>query len=592
VTGRPSWQLLLAALGFALAGQLLVQSGWILAGFLAYLGLPAILLLSGAAAQEAPPAPVPGGPALLLLSGAVAVAFFLRRFQGAEIPWGLADAESAEGLQALRVLSGLPFTAFTDTDPPRETLYQLLLLPVFRFLGVGITTLRIPSLAAGIAAVLLVHLAGKALFSGRTGLIAAFLLAVSAWHVHFSRIADRVILVPVFLLAGVWLLVRALERRSGLLFVLAGIAFGGGMYTHPVFRIVPVAVILWMLLRSRIPGSASPGWRSAAALAGGFGASLLPQAGFALRNPAIYLSTGGGDPAVSLPAGLSGSLRGLLAAAFPAPRPPGWDTGALEPGIGDLFAVVHRAPLAAVAAALGMAGIVLALIRLARGKGEGNFVLILLFAVFAAGAGWGGAGADRFLGLAPWLALGGGIFLSDLFDAIPKTRGTLPSAAVLALLLAVSGALEYRLYFHRAGRSETAMRPFSYGATLIGLYAASRPPDHPVYVLHTGHAETIQFLTAPRSQWTVLATNPAAVDLDEVRKAIGRQAFVMQNDRRFLDLFRTLAESFPGAEATYLRHPFHKTGTNVAYVLDVGPGAREAPQEPGPDSVPAPDRTR
>ena len=58
----------------------------------------------------------------------------------------------------------------------------------FNLFGQSIFILRLPFVMFGIATVYLSYLLGKRLFNHQTGLIAAFLLALSFYHVCISRI--------------------------------------------------------------------------------------------------------------------------------------------------------------------------------------------------------------------------------------------------------------------------------------------------------------------------------------------------------------------------------------------------------------------
>ena len=123
---------------------------------------------------------------------------------------------------------------------------------------------------------------------------------------------------------------------------------------------------------------------------------------------------------------------------------------------------------------------------------------------------------------------------------------------------------------------------YAYPQTVIGLYAASRPPDHPVFVFTTEQPETVQFLTFPRRRLTALYRDPDALDLEKIRTALGHLEFVMENHRRFLELFTTLVEIFPAAGSSYLSDPRHLPDRRVAYVLDALPAARIPPGSPAP----------
>lgn len=104
-----------------------------------------------------------------------------------------------------------------DTHPP---LHYLILQPMIA-LGGSEWLLRLPSALAGIASIGLLFALGKELFDRKTGLIAAFILAIAPFHLWFAQEARMYALVAVLSLAAGLFAARALRtnrRRDWLLF--------------------------------------------------------------------------------------------------------------------------------------------------------------------------------------------------------------------------------------------------------------------------------------------------------------------------------------------------------------------------------------
>ncbi len=68
------------------------------------------------------------------------------------------------------------------------------------------------------------------------GLIASFLLAISPWHIHFSRGAWETNIATTFLLLGTWLFLKGLEKPRFLF--LSVISYALSMYTYHTPRVV------------------------------------------------------------------------------------------------------------------------------------------------------------------------------------------------------------------------------------------------------------------------------------------------------------------------------------------------------------------
>lgn len=98
------------------------------------------------------------------------------------------------------------FTAYTTP------FYHWFSMPFIATLGVTLTSTRLLAALAGSLACLFVYLLGRDWVSRSMGLWAALILAVSPWHLLFSRWANQGILMTLFIPAAVWMTWRALGR--------------------------------------------------------------------------------------------------------------------------------------------------------------------------------------------------------------------------------------------------------------------------------------------------------------------------------------------------------------------------------------------
>ncbi|MGD8602506.1 MAG: glycosyltransferase family 39 protein, partial [Gemmatimonadota bacterium] len=113
---------------------------------------------------------------------ALLVALALRVWLALRTQVWLDEANSV--LIALGPVSELPATMAQDSSPP---LYYLLLKAWAALAGIGPLALRIPSIAFGCAAVPAIWLVGRAMDRARTGVVAAWLIAVSPLHAYYSE---------------------------------------------------------------------------------------------------------------------------------------------------------------------------------------------------------------------------------------------------------------------------------------------------------------------------------------------------------------------------------------------------------------------
>src|SRR4030043_677035 len=84
------------------------------------------------------------------------------------------------------------FQSFNDYKPG---LYFYIVLPFVKFFGLSEMSVRIPSAFIGVLTVYLIYLLTNELFKDKKyvlwnlpiGIVSSFLLAISPWHIHFSR---------------------------------------------------------------------------------------------------------------------------------------------------------------------------------------------------------------------------------------------------------------------------------------------------------------------------------------------------------------------------------------------------------------------
>lgn len=155
-----------------------------------------------------------------------------------EAPW--AD-ECTTALWASLPAAQLAEQLRTDCQLP---LYYVAQAAVTRALGDDPWALRLLSILAGLASVALAHRLGTRSLSPGAGWLAAFLLAVSPMHVHYSREARNYALLVFLVLVSLWAVERLLARPGPLTGLVAGLSFAALAYTHGVapLLIAPLAV--------------------------------------------------------------------------------------------------------------------------------------------------------------------------------------------------------------------------------------------------------------------------------------------------------------------------------------------------------------
>jgi 4-amino-4-deoxy-L-arabinose transferase-like glycosyltransferase len=175
----------------------------------------------------------------------LAIGIFFRLYMIKQMPAGLFPDEAAEGLDAQNINKGF-FQPFYERGNGREALFYYLMAPIIKIFGAGFWQPHLLSALIGILSVLGVYLLAAKLYGQKTGLLAAFLMAVGTWHIVLSRTGFRANLIPLFLTMTVYFTVRAVQTKNKTdrlwSSILAGAFFAGGFYSYIAYRIL-VAIL-------------------------------------------------------------------------------------------------------------------------------------------------------------------------------------------------------------------------------------------------------------------------------------------------------------------------------------------------------------
>ncbi len=197
--------------------------------------------------------------ALLIAITACAALFRLHRIDS--LPPADGYDAAYYGVDALHILRGQPPQLMYP--PNREPLFSYLVAGSFLLFGASTTAIHLTSALVGILTVPLVCWAADAVFKEAEGplhqwggLLAALMTALSYWHLNWSRIGVRAILVPLVAASTITFLWRGrppgggsghadgLDRERLGDLVMCGISLGLSMYTYQAARLIPALVIV------------------------------------------------------------------------------------------------------------------------------------------------------------------------------------------------------------------------------------------------------------------------------------------------------------------------------------------------------------
>ncbi len=164
--------------------------------------------------------------------------------------------ETAHGYNAYSILKTgrdeygykfpLSFRSFDDYKPP---LYTYLVVPSVAVFGLNDYAVRFPSALLGVFAVMFTYLVAYEFFRNKKiALLAAFFLAISPWHLQFSRVAFETNSTIFWTVLGTWGFLKGLRARGikiTLWFSLTALAYGANLYMYHNSRVfVPLFSLL------------------------------------------------------------------------------------------------------------------------------------------------------------------------------------------------------------------------------------------------------------------------------------------------------------------------------------------------------------
>jgi 4-amino-4-deoxy-L-arabinose transferase-like glycosyltransferase len=206
---------------------------------------------------------LPAGTVAVLLIAVVAVALALRVVHLADLPAGFFCDEAGNGFNSYSLLgtgrdetgARWPLYVWSFGVSYKNPIFLYSSMLPMALLGPTALAVRLTAALYGAGTVLAIFFLGRALMGPVVGLVAALLLAVCPWHLHFSRIGYELITLPFFFTLGLTSLVHWTRGRRTLAQAL--VLLGLSLYTYvPAKLVVPLflagfAVLFWRALLAR-----------------------------------------------------------------------------------------------------------------------------------------------------------------------------------------------------------------------------------------------------------------------------------------------------------------------------------------------------
>jgi 4-amino-4-deoxy-L-arabinose transferase-like glycosyltransferase len=443
----------------------------------------------------------------------------LRFYRLPELPPGLHFDEGFKGVTARALLEGAPPKLFFESDMGEEPIAIYLVAAALWLFGQAPWIIRLPSAVVGTLTVPLAWWLGRELFRTQlgsaarrsidqelrgqvAGLGAALILAILYWHLSFSRIGMEPILVPFFATLAFAALARGLNLQDAgqqphAMFVVAGLALGGSLYTYKAGYFVPILAALFVayaavaergFLRRHGRGLLVVAL-VALIVTAPIGVYFASHPANFLQRPASVAVVGGENTPANFGQALLDNLPRVLGMFFvrgdanPRSNLPG------RPALDPFLALLFLIGLARALFGLRRPLTALSLLWL------GVMVLPTLVTEHAPHFG-------RAIGATPAMATLcalGGWTLWETGNREPGTRGIgiwrLVIALVLAAGLAFSGISTMWAYFHTWGQSADLFYAYDVGLVQVADFVNGTPQSEDVYLTPTSRDHyTLQYL--------------------------------------------------------------------------------------------------
>lgn len=256
----------------------------------------------------------------------IGIGVFLRFWQLGSIPPGLQYDEAYNGLDAISAMESGDYKIFYPENFGREGLYINAIALLMKIFGISTATVRFASAFFGSVTLLGFFLLLRQMkFSTLSQLLGTLLLALSFWHLDFSRTVYRAIMVPMLIVWSLYFFLLALEeikKCKNCFFAISGALLGLGLHTYISFRVAPlIFILLAVYLMISKKDFLRNYWQSAMIFL--FSAFLvaLPLFGYFLSHRADLTGRAGAvsvfnAPDMSFPRALGKSLAWHLGAFF------------------------------------------------------------------------------------------------------------------------------------------------------------------------------------------------------------------------------------------------------------------------------------
>ena len=184
-----------------------------------------------------------------LFSFILLIGFLVRVWNISSNPAGFFADEASFEYNAYKILKtgkdefGVSFPVyFKAFGEYKNPVYIYSAVPVVMIFGLSELSIRMTSLIYGLAAIIILYFLAKELFNQEIGLISAFFLAISPWHIHFSRFGFEVITTPFWVSLSILFLIKSIKNFKFYPYAIISLILSFLTYNPPKIYLLPLYI--------------------------------------------------------------------------------------------------------------------------------------------------------------------------------------------------------------------------------------------------------------------------------------------------------------------------------------------------------------
>ncbi len=176
------------------------------------------------------------------------IAGLCRYWNLATLPLGVQGDEAAAGLEARRIMDEGWIGIFSPAASGNPTAFFYLTVPTVWAFGNEVISVRLTSATIDMVTVFAFYVLLRRNFGYTTAVIGGLLMAVSAWHIHFSRIAFMNILWPMLVVLSLIAFCEGHRRGPRWWWAVSGGFMAAGIYAYNGHLLFLGIAGAWLLL--------------------------------------------------------------------------------------------------------------------------------------------------------------------------------------------------------------------------------------------------------------------------------------------------------------------------------------------------------